>query len=248
MPSSPIRIEDFLPKVTGDSAAPARAGLSLGIPSLDEALPDGGLLRGAVTEICSPNGLARSTRIALLACMAAQTEARRRNAKGESAWCAWVDPTGTLHAPGIAHGGVDLSRLLVVQPNPEDLARIAVRLVSSRVFSVVVLDRVGVPGAEVGESRIRWDLAARRLALAAEGTDTAVLMLSPEALARRQALPTAMRIELEQPLRDQLSLRVVKDRRGRLGPPVRLPLAKVDAPPSHPDVIHHQSSRVVRAS
>ena len=38
---------------------------------------------------------------------------RAGQARGRGAWCAWVDPEGTLHAPGVVAAGVELARMLV---------------------------------------------------------------------------------------------------------------------------------------
>src|ERR1700722_1643875 len=58
-------------------------------PGLGEALPGGGLPRGVVelTSVRTPGG---GTSLALAAMRAGQ-------ARGARAWCAWIDPEGTLH-------------------------------------------------------------------------------------------------------------------------------------------------------
>jgi len=203
---------------------PALEGLSgrakalpLGLRSVDESLPEGGLPRGAVVEFSAPQGLARSTSLALSLCASAQAEARLR---GESdtrgAWCAFIDPTSSLFAPAVARAGVDLARLLVVRPNLEDLSRVAVRVAQSQAFSVVIVDTAGVPGKRAETRLDRWVNVVRRLALAVEGSDTTVLLLTDAAASRAMPLPTAMRIELERLSEDKLGLRVAKDRRGRV--------------------------------
>ncbi|TKC99776.1 ImuA family protein [Polyangium fumosum] len=191
--------------------------LPLGLHTVDASLPEGGLPRGAVVELAAPQGLARSTTLALSLCASAQAEARLR---GESdtrgAWCAWLDPTQTLFAPALARAGVDPDRLLVVRPDLDDLARVAVRVAGCHAFSVVVVDTAGVPGCR-GETRLdRWVTIVRRLALAVEGSDTTVLLLTDAAASRAMPLPAAMRIELERLGEDRLGLRVAKDRRGRV--------------------------------
>jgi hypothetical protein len=109
------------------------------------------------------------------------------------------------------------------------VARVAVRVVASRVFSVVVVDRCGISGAEI-RSGGRWNVAVRRLALAAEDMATVVLILSSHAQIRAETLPTAMRIELDRPEMDQLTLQISKERRGRLTGPVTLGLLDLLAP------------------
>ena len=229
MASSPLHLAAFdLKKLRlGVRNKPLVTPLSVGIPSIDEALPDAGLPRGSVVEVCAPNGLSKATRFALSTCATAQRAAKEM---GElQHWCAWVDVSRTLFAPGVARAHVDLDRLLVVEPEPADIARVAVRLVTSGVFSVVVIDRCSVPGAELSLPRsIRWNTAVRRLALAAGEGETTVLLLSSEQQAK-EALPVAMRIELQRPALERLSLRVAKDRRGRLGGPVSIPIVDVVA-------------------
>jgi hypothetical protein len=115
----------------------------------------------------------------------------------------------------------------VVRPEPADIARVAVRLVTSRLFSVVVIDRSGIPGAEIKQQKIRWDVATRRLSLALEGSACSVLLLSTTRLARAQTLPTAMRLELSKPSNHHIELRIAKDRRGRSGRTLKVPLQEL---------------------
>ncbi|RLB62593.1 MAG: recombinase A [Deltaproteobacteria bacterium] len=223
MASFPLSTVDPLEKLrTTPQLGPRAKPLPLGIQSLDAALPDAGLPRGGVVEIGSPAGLGGATRLALAACVSAQRVSANKSIDGECAWCAWIDSSNTLYAPGAIQAGIDLERLLVVRPDPEDIARIAVRITTSGVFSVVVIDRSGVPGAELGNTRARWTIAVRRLALAAEANNTTILLLSTTSVARKESLPTAMRIELSRPRYDRLSLRITKDRRGRLSGPIAI--------------------------
>jgi recombination protein RecA len=203
-----------LAPATALAGAEARS-LPVGIEAVDEALPDGGLPRGAVVELAGSHNLGQSTALALSLCASAQRQALLRG--GQPAWCAWLDPGGSLYAPGVAALGVALDRLLVVRPNPDQLARVAARIVSSRVFSVVVIDTAGVPGASVSVPLVRWPNVVRRLALAAQGSDGCVLLLTELERSRAASLPVAMRLELARPSPERLSLRVAKERRGRIG-------------------------------
>ena len=231
MAALPLRLEDLSPKLLETGLLETRkTPLSLGVPSLDEALPDGGFPTGAVVEMCAPMGLSRITHLAMRACASAQ-EASRQTARStaDSDWTAWIDPneSGSLFAPALVRAGVDLTRLLVVRPNPEDIARVAVRMASSRLFRVIVIDRSGLPGASIVRdgSRARWSTVVRRLALAAESSDTTILLLSSTERAHRDLLPTAMRIELTRPNHKRLQLNITKDRRGRMPGPVSVPVA-----------------------
>ncbi len=214
--TSPLR--KLLSSAQPAEAEGARAkALPLGLWQVDEALPDGGFPRGAVAEISSPYGLARATSLALAACASAQAAAKlRAGDETTAAWCAFLDPARTLFAPAVARAGVDLERLLVVQPAAEDLARVAARVAASGAFAVVVIDLAGVPGQKSPQRLDRWVNAVRRLALAVEGTETSVVLLTDAHAPRSMQLPVALRIEIDRASTDRLVLRVAKDRRGRL--------------------------------
>jgi recombination protein RecA len=215
-------LQPGLEKLTGRAKA-----LPLGLRPVDETLPEGGLPRGAVVELSAPQGLARATTLALSLCASAQAEARLRGENNtQGAWCAFLDPTESLFAPAVARAGVDLGRLLVIRPTLEDLARVAVRVAQSHAFSVVVVDTAGVPGGRAETRLDRWVTIVRRLALAVEGSDTTVLLLTDASASRAMPLPAAMRIELERLTEDRLGLRVAKDRRGRVTAPHSIELGK----------------------
>jgi hypothetical protein len=214
--TSPLR--KLLPSAQPAEAEGARAkALPLGLRQIDEALPDGGFPRGAVVEVASPYGLARATSLALAACASAQAEAKLRGGdETASAWCAFLDPARTLFAPSVARAGVDLERLLVVQPAAEDLARVAARIAASGAFAVVVIDLAGVPGQKSPQRLDRWVNTVRRLALAVEGSETSIVLLTDAHAQRSTPLPVALRIEVDRASTDRLVLRVAKDRRGRI--------------------------------
>jgi hypothetical protein len=200
--------------------------LRLGWPELDEALPDGGLPRGVV-ELAAPRALGGGASISLAAIRAAQ-------ARDPRAWCAWIDPEGTLYAPGVAGAGVDLARLLVVRPPRAEIGRVAVKVAAARAFDVVAVDLDPVPGAIVagGEparpaSKKRgWppDVLVRKLALlAAEGGAT-ILLLTDSTAPRAVPWPVALRLEIAR-APESIALRVAKDRRGRGGLAKTVPLS-----------------------
>src|SRR5262245_719110 len=195
------------------------APLATGLPMLDEVLPGNGLPRSCVVELSAPHGLARATTIALSVCASAQAEARCRGAAGtEGAWCAWIDATGTLFAPAAAASGVDLTRLLVIRPSLDAgvLARVAVRVAQSSAFAVMVVDTTGVPGRAANERLDRWATVVRRISLAVEKSATTVLLMTDARGSRPLPLPVAMRIELERRNKKEVSVRVGKDRLGRV--------------------------------
>jgi recombination protein RecA len=197
---------------------------------LGEALPDGGLPRGVVVEVASPRALGSATTVALRACASAQAEARLRGGPASKqswvggAWCAFVDPWSTLHAPAVLAHGVDPARLLVVRPSPSAIARVLVRLAESRVFGVIAVDTVAVPGVDAGGEPLgvsldRWGTVVRRVALAVENTDTAVIVITDVLARRSMPLPVALRLELDRRGPGLVQVRVAKDRHGRVSPP-----------------------------
>jgi recombination protein RecA len=195
--------------------------LPLGLSELDGVLPDGGLPTGGVVELSVRGGAGLATSIGLAACRAAQTRVRERG--GETPFCAFVDPNGpTLYAPGVLQAGVELSRLLVVCPPLEALTRVALRVVESRAFAVVVIDTLGVPGRQLGVSLSKWPRIVRRLSLAVEGTAHSVLLLTDGTVARSLPLPVAQRIELSRPSEHELAVRIAKDRHGRVSSPKKI--------------------------
>jgi hypothetical protein len=248
--SSPPGSAPFLRKIPGVTVGhpalePGEGGPQprpLCFGGMDEALPDGGLPRGAVVELASPYGLARATSIALAACAAAQAEAKLRGGEGTAgAWCAWLEPAHevaadktSLFAPAVARAGVDLARFLVIRPSESALARVAARAAQSRVFAVMVIDLAGVPGRRPEVRLDRWVNPVRRLAMAVEGTESTVLLLTDALAPRALPLPVALRLEVERAAPDRLRLTVAKDRRGRVAPPRPVMLPRTSTPPAPP--------------
>lgn len=205
--------------------APLRLG-----GALDDALPDGGLPRGVI-ELASPRALGGATSVAIAAVRAAQ-------AKDARAWCGWIDPEGTLYAPGLARGGVDLARLLVVRPPRAELGRVAVKVAAARALDVLVvdMDACGVSGGlrgawpspepmdpkppkeleRQGRRAVPPEVIVRKLALLAEEGGTCILLITDRDAPRRAAWPVALRLELERGP-ESLTVRVAKDKRGRIG-------------------------------
>jgi hypothetical protein len=200
-----------------DGHVPSRS-LVLSWPGLEEVLPDGGLPRGVV-ELAAPHALGGSTSIALAAVRAGQERAG-------GAWCAWIDPERTLHAPGVVARGVDLARMLVVCPPRALLGRASLKIVAVGAFEVVVVDFDAISNATphrprdvVTGKKKAWasEVLVRKLALAAEEGGTTVLLLTDATRKRAVPWPVALRLEMTRPSRSELSVRIAKDRRGRVG-------------------------------
>lgn len=196
---------------------PSNGGLSLGVEALNRVLPDHGLPRGAVIELSIHGGSALGTSLGLAACRAAQEAAVAQG--GSVPWCAFLDPSGTLYAPGVAAAGVVLERLLVVRPSVEALSRVALRIVESAACAVTVIDTLGVPGQSLNVNLNAWLRVVRRLAMGVDGTAHSVILLTDAAEQRPLPLPVAQRIELERPSEGKLLVRVAKDKHGRVSSP-----------------------------
>jgi len=229
--SEAVDLKKLLSRLTessklSSSLEEVRYGLSLSWPGLEALLPGGCLPRGVV-ELSAPFALGGATSVGLAAICAGQ-------AKAATAWCAWVDPERSLYAPGVVAAGVDLSRLLVVCPPRGRLGQVSVKVAASGAFEVVVVDMHPIFGA--GSGRGRWtskadsskpgskttrawpaEILVRKLALAAEASSASVLLLTDSTLPRATVWPTALRLELGRPNRLEQTLRVAKDRRGRIG-------------------------------
>jgi recombination protein RecA len=228
----PLMPRKLLSMASSPEEARSPKALPIGWGKLDEALPDAGLPRGAVVELAAPYGLARASSIALAACASAQAEAQLRGGvETAGAWCAWLDPSLTLFAPAVARAGVDLERLLIVQPPLEDVARVAVKVASSGVFAVVVVDLAGVPGKRATLRLDRFANSVRRLAMAVEESETTVVLLTDAHAPRATPLPVALRIEVDRAVEDVLMVRIAKDRRGRVAPATAIALPGATAAP-----------------
>ena len=218
LPTASLRQHGVSIGQQADTAGPpGSAAFSLGVEALNRVLPDHGLPRGAVVELAIHGGSALGTSLGLAACKAAQQAAVERG--GSVPWCAFLDPSGTLYAPGVAAAGVALERLLVVRPSVEALSRVALRIVESAACAVTVVDLLGVPGQLLSVNLTAWLRVVRRLAMGVDGTPNSVVLLTDAAEQRPLPLPVAQRIELERPSEGKLTVRVVKDKQGRLSSP-----------------------------
>jgi hypothetical protein len=184
--------------------------LALAWPELDALLPDGGLPRGVI-ELAAPHARGGATSVALAAVRAGQT-------RGQGAWCAWLDPEGSLHAPGVVAAGVELGRMLVVRAPRAVLARAALKVVASGAFEVVAIDL---------DSPSRGEVLVRKLALAAEPSGTTVLLLTDSTRPHAATWPVTLRLELSRPDVRTMSVRVAKDRRARLASARRIAFRSV---------------------
>jgi recombination protein RecA len=192
--------------------------LPFGFEALDRLLPDGGLLRGGVVEL-SIAGSGLGTTLSLAAVRAFQERKEASFGTSVKPWCAFVDPSSSLYAPGVAASGIALERFLVVRPPVEAIGRVALKLAESGVFELVVVDLMGTLGRSLDCSLGRLGRVVRRLSMAVDGTNKSVLLVTETHVERALPLPVAQRIEVVRTAADRLSVRVAKDRRGRISAP-----------------------------
>jgi hypothetical protein len=149
----------------GTARPTTQARLATGLPPLDAVL-DGGLPRGRITEITGTRSAGRTG----LACHIAATA----TAAGEI--IAWVDPADALEPETVATAGVALTRTLWVRPRDRaDALRAAELLLGAGGFGLVVLDVADGGAARPGTP------AWTRIARAAERTRATLLVLGPVA-------------------------------------------------------------------
>lgn len=212
--------------------------LALGIPALDEVLPQRGLLQGSVIELQVRGASGAATSFALCACRAAQRGSPRWQATPASPmvaggvespreWCAFIDPSASLFAPGVARLGVALERLLVVRPEIDSVERVAIRIAEAKAVSLLVIDLRGALG-DLPVSSHRWPRTVRRLALAVKRLATCVLLITPAEPRQALPLPVAMRLEFARASATSFEIRVGKERSGRVSSPREVPLSAFD--------------------
>jgi hypothetical protein len=164
-----------------------------GLPDVD-ALLGGGFPKGLVSALGGPLGTGGTT--LLLRALAEIT--------ATGGYGAWVDADGSLSAPALAGGGVDLSRLLWVKAAGEQGVWAAQLLARSGAFALVAVD-VNEEGVATG--------AGQRLADAARAGGCAVVLLS-----RDRQVPAALKARLEVVTARPRLLRAVEPSPGSLPP------------------------------
>jgi hypothetical protein len=142
-------------------------------------------------------------------------------------WCAYIDPSATLFAPGVARLGVDLERLLMVQPGADAVSRVAVRIAEANIASVLVIDLSGAVG-RLSLDDSSWQRTVRRLALAVKSTATNVLLLTRAEQFKSLPLPTFLRLEFTRSSSESFEIRVGKERTGRISAPQSVALSAFD--------------------
>jgi hypothetical protein len=174
-----------------------------------KALPDAGFPSG-ITELTAPRALGGATLIATQTIALAQREG--------PVTCAWLDPEGSLHAPGLLQQGVDLSRLLVVRPPREKLKGVAVRIARSGAVALMAIDFHPVGGRVLPAPRsMNDDRWVRRLQLGCEEGGAVALLITDSRPKQGGPMPVALKLMLERSAPHVLRVTVMKERAGRVG-------------------------------
>lgn len=153
-----------------------QAGVSTGFARLDSELAGGGWPSGALTEIFSDRGGIDVLNLVVPALARLSREAR---------WIVWVAPPYIPYAPGLAGSGVELSRLMVVEPQDEQM----------RLWALEQALRSGTCSAALAWPQAMETAALRRLQLAAEAGNALAFLFRPEDNAR-QVSPAALRLRV----------------------------------------------------
>jgi len=138
--------------------------LSLGIPELDAALPEGGLAMGAVHELIATDPADGS--VFELAARWLGLAQRRQAGK----WVLWCGRAERLYGPGLAQLGLDPARLVTVRaPRAEDALWVMEEALRCRDLAGAVAEIEGLSLAQ-----------NRRLQLAAEAGGIGFLVRAPD--------------------------------------------------------------------
>ncbi|MCU0835675.1 MAG: translesion DNA synthesis-associated protein ImuA [Chromatiaceae bacterium] len=140
-------------------------------------------------------------------------------------WLLLVDPPFVPYAPALAASGVDLSRLVVVETAGETAWTAEQALRSGACAAVLAWGGRG-----------RWPtLALRRLQLAARTGEALALLFRPVAAGREHS-PAVLRLRV-QPAPAGMTVEVLKQRGGRPGAMIVLPLLSAVEPAPLPSLI-----------
>lgn len=184
----------------------------------------------------------------------AQRSSPRGDQLQSGVWCAFIDPSASLFAPGAARLGVDLSHLLVARPSADALERAAVRIAETNLMAVLVVDlRCSMPQGSMKSSLTpssslnehSWQRTVRRLSLAIKSSSSSVLLITQAEQFQSLPLPTSQRLELTRRSQTSFELKVAKERTGRISSPRLLPCSLFDLSHFDPSVF---ASHEVEAS
>src|SRR5690606_23272352 len=110
----------------------------------------------------------------------------------EKGWIVWVAPPLTPYAPALARAGVDLDRILLVDPAVGPSTSPA-KINENALWATEQALRSGASVAVLAWLRAASDTVLRRLQLAAEEQRCGLMLFRPEA-ALKQRSPAALRL------------------------------------------------------
>ena len=204
----------------------ATDALPTGFAALDRHLPGGGWPRRAITEILVDHYGVGELSLLMPALVRLSTLASRTKR-----WIVWIAPPYVPYAPALLFSGIDLSRVLLVEPQRER---------KDVLWAVEQALRSGSSIAVLAWLEEASNMVLRRFQLAAEEHDCwAVLFRSGRAL--RESSPAALRMRLSGG-GEKARLKIVKCR-GKRPCSVTLELPV----PSHMQALpsHHPSPRAL---
>ena len=192
-------------KLKDASAAPARPVWSTGCNALDARLPGGGWPTASLIEVLLDDTGLGEVQLFLPALVECQCR-MGQGGTGEASWLVWIAPPHEPYAPALAQQGIDLTRLLVVQPaSATEALWAAEQALSSGVCAAVLLWLKGTDD--------RW---LRRLKLAAEAGGALGVLFRP-GRHRFESSPASLRLLMTQ-REHETHLDLIKVQGGRPGP------------------------------
>jgi hypothetical protein len=192
-------------KLKDASAVPARPVWSTGYSSLDARLPGGGWPVASLIEVLLDETGVGEVQLFLPALVECQHRTAHSRAE-DAPWVVWIAPPHEPYAPALAQQGLDLGRLLVVQPaSATEALWAAEQALGSGVCAAVFLWLKGTDD--------RW---LRRLKLAAEAGGALGVLFRPERH-RFESSPASLRLLVTQ-AEQGVRLDLLKVQGGRPGP------------------------------
>ena len=198
-------------------------GLSTGLPMLDEVLPGGGWPAPGLVEILSHQAGVSGLRVVLPTLATLSQRVR---------WLIWVAPPYQPYAPALQAAGVELERVLVVEPEdirptqtpPSSSRPVWRKPQDSELWALEQALRFNGCGAALAWVTQLEDLTLRRLQLACEAGGSLGFLFRPATDAARPS-PAALRLLLASRVESaQLEITITKCRGASQPRPCRLPL------------------------
>lgn len=169
-------------------------GIATGVPLLDGFLPNGGWPAASLTEILTDKE--GSNGLSLVLPSVAQLS--------QTQWAIWICPPHVPYAPALYAAGVALERMLIIEPDEEQLADSEYML---WVFEQALrFPDCGIAMAWLGSVP---HMRLRRLQLACEQGQTLGVMFRPKTYAI-QPSPAVLRLSLELDTEGTNSIRILK--------------------------------------